>query len=443
MSTPKETKESAVEEEHQFCFMSVDMVGHTLLTSNLPHRAIYDLMNAFHEWIERAVLKEKGEVWSWAGDGALCAFGPGLPDATAKTLACVRAAMEILDSLSRFNERREETRKTPVRLRVACHLGYARDLPQRGKVFSDAVNFVVHLEHEATLENSISISAEVYRELPQRARSKFRPGASFSDVEIYSTANLRQLRNIRSREAARYKQAAGPLRQPKAASADLLSGSSQNCVYYLRELKPTGPWQDAVTGYEGFTDGPMIGSNDLIAFWNASNAFDYRVFEPGSYARPYSPVAGKDIITIGYNAITQDILDLLKQRTISSAKEPGCGFFCADNSRPRRWSYVSKNGFLPFSTVPPIEHWVEGAWGYAVFQHLLLDRSHTWFIFGNRGITTMFLGQAIGKSLGEELRDGFGNKNFAALYRIEYGQRPKALWVTGEQLNKLRDVILK
>jgi hypothetical protein len=55
----------------------------------------------------------------------------------------------------------------------------------------------------------------------------------------------------------------------------------------------------------------------------------------------------------------------------------------------------------------------------------------------------MFLGQAIGKSLGEELRDGFGNKNFAALYRIEYGQRPKALWVTGEQLNKLRDVILK
>jgi class 3 adenylate cyclase len=141
MSTPKETKESAVADERQFCFMSVDMVGHTLLTANLPHRAIYDIMNAFHEWIERDVSKEKGEVWSWAGDGALCAFGPGFPDPTAKTLACVRAAMEILDSLPRFNERREETRKTPVRLRVACHLGYARDLPQRGKVFSDAVNF--------------------------------------------------------------------------------------------------------------------------------------------------------------------------------------------------------------------------------------------------------------------------------------------------------------
>jgi class 3 adenylate cyclase len=423
--------------------MSVDMVGHTALTANLPHRGIYDLMNAFHEWIERGVSKEKGEVWSWAGDGALCAFGPGLPDRTAKAVACVGAAREILHSLPRFNERREETRQAPVRLRVACHLGYAMDLAQRGKVFSEAINFVVHLEHEATLENSISISAEVYRELPQRARNKFRLAATLSGIQVYSTANLRQLRNIRLREAERYKQAAGPLRQPKATSAHLLSGSSQNCIYYLRELKATGPWQDAVTGYEGFTDGPMIGSNDLIAFWNASNGFDYKVFEPGSYARPYSPVAEKDIITIGYNAITQDILDQLKQRTISSGKEPGSGFFCADNSRPRRWSYVSRNGFLPFCTVPSIGHWVEGAWGYAVFQHLSLDHSHAWFIFGNRGITTMILGQAIGGSLGEELRGRFGSRYFAALYKIEYGQRAKALWVTGEQINKLRNVILK
>lgn len=130
------------------------------------------LLDQFEEHVEKVVRRCQGEVWSWQGDGGLCAFEAGRARKNVK--AAVGAALEILYGVSPFHLSPEPfpQAKEGIKVRIAVHVGMAEVRPNRGRIHSPDINFVAHLEPEAT-PNSVIVSDETMRECPQQTKELF------------------------------------------------------------------------------------------------------------------------------------------------------------------------------------------------------------------------------------------------------------------------------
>lgn len=169
-----------------FAFMRVDVVGHSRITRDNPSTTVEDVFDSLEQHIEILARGRNGRIWSWAGDGGLLAFHEGTR--TQKVADAVATGRSILESLPEFNQKHPfETFDTTVRLRVAIHCGTAKYRQATGRIHSREVNYVSHLEHARTHPDSISISADVYRELPSAERSAFTPAGLFEDAVIYTS----------------------------------------------------------------------------------------------------------------------------------------------------------------------------------------------------------------------------------------------------------------
>ena len=170
----------------KFCFVEIDLAGHSAIAANNSTRDAEATFSAFLDYIEEKANAHEGRAWGLAGDGGLFAFYDD--DVTTMAEQATAAALDIVDHLDEFNATRSRV-KQQVRVRIAVHLGDARYLKQTGRIQSDDINFVAHLEKGATKPDSVSVSANVYRELVQEEmRNRFRDNGTFEGRSVYTSA---------------------------------------------------------------------------------------------------------------------------------------------------------------------------------------------------------------------------------------------------------------
>lgn len=170
----------------KFCFVEIDLAGHSAIAANNSTRDAEATFSAFLDYIEEKVIAHGGQAWSLAGDGGLFAFYDD--DVTTMAEQATAAALDIVDHLEEFNKTKSRV-KQQVRVRIAVHLGDARYFKQTGRIQSDDINFVAHLEKAWTKPDSVSVSANVYRELVQEEmRSRFRDNGTFEGRSVYTSA---------------------------------------------------------------------------------------------------------------------------------------------------------------------------------------------------------------------------------------------------------------
>ncbi len=96
-----------------------DLKGFTALTDRLPAERVIGHLNDYFDVVATSVLKHKGEVLKFIGDGVLAAFNI---DGNSPASACcqaLHAALAALDGLTTANEERE----VPLEAGVALHYG--------------------------------------------------------------------------------------------------------------------------------------------------------------------------------------------------------------------------------------------------------------------------------------------------------------------------------
>lgn len=166
-------------ETYEFAFLKIDIVEHSSITRDSPYQQIEKVFDVFEKYVEKHVSGHNGTIWGWQGDGGLCAFLG--KDTTDKACNAFKAAESILTGLDNFNENNRLPRGYRVRVRIAVHLGNAkyRGREALGRIHSEAINFVAHLESQKTNVNGISISHEVHKELTEDMQKRFEAFGKF------------------------------------------------------------------------------------------------------------------------------------------------------------------------------------------------------------------------------------------------------------------------
>lgn len=171
----------------EFAFLRVDIVGHSRITSENAYEAVEHVLEEFENLVESYVNEASGQLWSWGGDGGLASYYEGA-NITVKAQGAMKTAFSILESLPSFNEAHTLPRpQDKIAVRIAVHIGTARYREKVGRIHSEAINFVSHLEHEKTLPNSISISHEALIQVRGDYGERFTPMGNFENRRIYTS----------------------------------------------------------------------------------------------------------------------------------------------------------------------------------------------------------------------------------------------------------------
>lgn len=169
---------------HDFAFLAVDIAGNSKIQLKYGKEEIEFVYNNFLQMLQRTVTRFNGKLWSWAGDGGICAFY--LNNHSQDAVEC---AFALQFNLHLFNLDRTRNRfREPIRIRAAVHEGGAIYKENKGSIFSDAINYVAHMEKGATDAVGISISQTVFDAIDGRLRGVFQPRGVFENIQVHSVS---------------------------------------------------------------------------------------------------------------------------------------------------------------------------------------------------------------------------------------------------------------
>jgi class 3 adenylate cyclase len=112
--------------------MFVDMVGFTAYCSRMTPEAVIAMLRELLALLSAAVFAHNGTIDKFLGDGLMAVFGSPLPSPLDATNAA-RCALDIQQSIERWNERRAGSGDAAIRVGVGIHYGEV----VRGDVGSD------------------------------------------------------------------------------------------------------------------------------------------------------------------------------------------------------------------------------------------------------------------------------------------------------------------
>lgn len=183
----------------KFTFLKIDIIEHSKLVAVGPPYDVWPMLDRFLDFVQRTTKKYGGKVWSWQGDGGLCAFPAGRRFENANK--GVEAALEILRAISPFWISDDEPEpfpeaKTKFKIRIAAHLGDADIQKDIGRVHSSDINLVAHLERVAA-PNSIVVTEKVLNCCNKKIQRLFTvatpdkfEGESIKTCELYGPKHL-------------------------------------------------------------------------------------------------------------------------------------------------------------------------------------------------------------------------------------------------------------
>lgn len=154
-----------------------DIRSFTTMSEKMTPQENFDFINAYLQWVAPVIRQNRGFIGKYMGDGIM-AFFPGAAD------RAVRASIDILKQISRFNAERQAKRHAhgPVQTGIGLHTGsvmlgtVGEEGRMQGDVMSDAANLANRLEGLTKFYGaSLVVSAETLHQLedPGRYRVRF------------------------------------------------------------------------------------------------------------------------------------------------------------------------------------------------------------------------------------------------------------------------------
>ena len=161
---------------------SIDVVGNSKMVKKYGMRKMETFYYQLMCFLKEKLKKYDGRMWSWAGDGGICAF--------AFKNHVSRAALFALDvqsSIPLFNLRQDKPVPENLKLRIALDTGKVKFYCNTGQIVSDTVNYAAHLEKSGTEPGKVAVSDRIYKELSYDIASVFQQNDDFEDRECWST----------------------------------------------------------------------------------------------------------------------------------------------------------------------------------------------------------------------------------------------------------------
>jgi len=161
---------------------SIDIVGNSKMVKKYGMRKMETFYYQLMRFLKDKLRKYDGRLWSWAGDGGICAF-------TFKNHVCraVLFALEVQSSIPLFNLRQDKPVPENIQVRIAMDTGKVKFYCNTGKIVSDTVNYAAHLEKKGTGPGKVAVSDRIYKELDCDIASVFLKQDDFEDRECWGT----------------------------------------------------------------------------------------------------------------------------------------------------------------------------------------------------------------------------------------------------------------
>src|SRR5262245_34260226 len=167
----RQTLDSAAE-RRQLTVQFIDLVGSTVLSTQLDPEELREVIQAYRETCASAIARFGGHLAKYIGDGLLVYFGyPQAHEDDAQR--AVRAGLGIVTALPQLNARLQSTLAAhscaPLQVRIGIHTGLVvagemgvGDQPEPRAIVGETPNIAARLQEKAE-PNSVVISPTTYR----------------------------------------------------------------------------------------------------------------------------------------------------------------------------------------------------------------------------------------------------------------------------------------
>jgi class 3 adenylate cyclase len=168
--------------EYPFSIASVDICQNSELVKKHTTKIMEKVYYRLWEFLRTKLDHWDGRIWSWAGDGGICAFRG--EDSAADAVSC---CLEILATLPVFNMQPEKVIKDEICLRIGLDFGPVKFFADTGRIVSDVINYAAHLEKKGTNPRNLSVSDAVHARLPPPMQQVFPKEQKFEGRVAHST----------------------------------------------------------------------------------------------------------------------------------------------------------------------------------------------------------------------------------------------------------------
>jgi class 3 adenylate cyclase len=168
--------------EYPFTIASVDICENSELVKKHKTKLMEKVYYRLWEFLKRKLDHWEGRIWSWAGDGGICAFRG--EEGVSRAVSC---ALEIMATLPVFNMQPEKGIKDEIHLRIGMDYGSLKFFADTGRIVSDVINYAAHLEKKGTKPRTISVSDVIHARLSPEMKLVFSDGKKFEGRAAYST----------------------------------------------------------------------------------------------------------------------------------------------------------------------------------------------------------------------------------------------------------------
>lgn len=189
-------------ERTELALVQVDIVGHSKLQGT--DRALMQAKSIFRDQMQGIAESRGGRLFNWAGDGGAFMFltrdGGAFDD-------LAFSSIQMLSNMAAINEEiaTKTDLDTPFDVRISCDSGIATYAPDPGEITGDFINRFMKYERVLGLQNTVSVTERVWKQLTAKLRSRFDLFKFSPEVESaiynyggkeYQRTVLRSLRNI-------------------------------------------------------------------------------------------------------------------------------------------------------------------------------------------------------------------------------------------------------
>ncbi len=168
--------------EYPFTIASIDICQNSELVKKHKTKVMEKVYYRLWDFLRTKLDHWEGRIWSWAGDGGICAFRD--EEGIARAVSC---GLEILATLPVFNMQPEKGIKDDIHLRIGMDFGKVKFFTDTGRIVSDVINYAAHLEKKGTKPQTISVSEVIHERLSPEMKLVFSEQKKFEGRPSYST----------------------------------------------------------------------------------------------------------------------------------------------------------------------------------------------------------------------------------------------------------------
>ncbi|MDM8546366.1 ATP-binding protein [Candidatus Venteria ishoeyi] len=145
--------------QKKMTILFIDIRNFTYLSEQMTPKENFDFINEYLGYLSPVIRDHHGFIDKYIGDAMMALF-PEKPDDG------LSAAIELLNALNRFNEKRQTQERKPIQVGISLHIGslmlgtIGESQRMDGTVISDAVNLTARLEDLNKLYGSQIIISE-------------------------------------------------------------------------------------------------------------------------------------------------------------------------------------------------------------------------------------------------------------------------------------------